>query len=92
MQPAQNLVKIRHPGGIDKGKWLGGQNLVIYPHVWLVETFDELECRGIGFQSLQQNVDTTTAGSRLVFHLFGALAEFERELTRERTMAGLLGR
>jgi DNA invertase Pin-like site-specific DNA recombinase len=48
-----------------------------------------LEAAGIGLMSLQENIDTTTSGGRLVFHLFGALAEFERNLIRERTRAGL---
>jgi len=48
-----------------------------------------LEERGIGLQSLQEAIDTTTSGGRLVFHIFGALAEFERNLIRERTQAGL---
>jgi DNA invertase Pin-like site-specific DNA recombinase len=45
--------------------------------------------RGVGFRSLRENIDTTSAGGKLVFHLFGALAEFERDLIRERTQAGL---
>jgi DNA invertase Pin-like site-specific DNA recombinase len=48
-----------------------------------------LKERGVGFRSLAESIDTTTAGGQLVFHLFGALAEFERELIRERTLAGL---
>lgn len=55
----------------------------------LIETVGELEERGIGFRSLQESIDTTTSGGRLIFHIFGALAEFERNLIRERTMAGL---
>src|SRR5690554_5972158 len=55
----------------------------------LIDTVNELDARGIGFKSLTENIDTTTPGGRLVFHIFGALAEFERELIRERTMAGL---
>ncbi len=55
----------------------------------LIDTVTALDERGIGFKSLQENLDTTTSGGRLVFHIFGALAEFERELIRERTMAGL---
>jgi DNA invertase Pin-like site-specific DNA recombinase len=43
----------------------------------------------IGFKSLQENIDTTTSGGKLVFHIFGALDEFEREIIRERTQAGL---
>jgi len=55
----------------------------------LIETVEELEKRGIGFKSLTENIDTTTPGGRLVFHIFGALAEFERSIIRERTRAGL---
>jgi len=49
----------------------------------------ELEGRGVGFRNLKESLDTTTASGRLIFHVFGALAEFEREIIRERTMAGL---
>src|SRR5512146_3189384 len=56
----------------------------------LIETVSLLEQRGIGFRSLQESIDTTTSGGKLVFHVFGALAEFERDLIRERTSAGLL--
>ncbi len=55
----------------------------------LIETINYLHERKIGFVSLQESIDTTTPGGKLVFHLFGALAEFERELIRERTNAGL---
>ena len=55
----------------------------------LLETVSVLEERGIGFRSLQESIDTTTSSGRLIFHIFGALAEFERNLIRERTMAGL---
>jgi DNA invertase Pin-like site-specific DNA recombinase len=55
----------------------------------LVNTVIDLEERGIGFRSLTQGIDTTTPAGRLVFNIFAALAEFERELTIERTMAGL---
>lgn len=55
----------------------------------LIETVSRLEEQGIGFRSLEENIDTTTSGGRLIFHIFGALAEFERNLIRERTQAGL---
>ena len=55
----------------------------------LIELMNLLEERGIGFQSLQESIDTTTSGGKLIFHIFGALAEFERNLIRERTKAGL---
>ena len=55
----------------------------------LVETIADLRGRGIGFRSLQERLDTTTSGGKLVFHVFAALAEFERDLIRERTRAGL---
>jgi DNA invertase Pin-like site-specific DNA recombinase len=55
----------------------------------LVETLAALGDRGIGFRSLQESVDTTTSGGKLVFHVFAALAESERDLIRERTRAGL---
>jgi DNA invertase Pin-like site-specific DNA recombinase len=58
------------------------------PH--LIATMTDLEERGIGFKSLTENIDTTTSGGKLIFHIFGALAEFERNLTRERTQAGLV--
>jgi len=49
-----------------------------------------LQGRGIGLRSLTENIDTTTSGGKLIFHVFGALAEFERDLIRERTQAGLM--
>jgi DNA invertase Pin-like site-specific DNA recombinase len=55
----------------------------------LIRLVERLEQRGVGLKRLQENIDTTTNGGRLVFHLFGALAEFERNLIRERTRAGL---
>jgi DNA invertase Pin-like site-specific DNA recombinase len=57
--------------------------------VHLVETVGTLATRGVGFRSLTEAIDTTTAGGRLVFHLFAALGQFERDLIRERTRAGL---
>ncbi len=55
----------------------------------LIEVVTGLDEREVGFRSLRENIDTTTAGGRLVFHLFGALAQFEREIIRDRTVAGL---
>lgn len=57
------------------------------PH--LIETVNALEARGVSFRSLTEAIDTTTPGGRLVFHIFGALGQFERDLIRERTRAGL---
>ena len=55
----------------------------------LIETVEMLESKDIGFKSLTENIDTTTPGGKLTFHLFGALAEFERSIIKERTRAGL---
>lgn len=55
----------------------------------LIDTVELLQSKDVGFRSLTEAVDTTTAGGLLVFHVFGALAEFERAMIRERTMAGL---
>lgn len=55
----------------------------------LIDQLSELQERGIEFRSLQENIDTSSPGGRLVFHIFASLAEFERDLIRERTNAGL---
>ena len=55
----------------------------------LIEIISDLNEKGIGFKSLQENIDTTTSGGKLIFHIFGALAEFEKDIIRERTKAGL---
>lgn len=55
----------------------------------LIDQLQALEERGVGFRSLQETIDTTSSGGRLVFHVFAALAEFERDLIQERTTAGL---
>ena len=55
----------------------------------LIETITNLQSQGIAFKSLTENIDTSTATGQLVFHIFGALAEFERNLIKERTIAGL---
>src|SRR5512132_788642 len=57
------------------------------PH--LIETIKGLADRNVGFKSITESIDTTTSGGKLVFHIFGALAEFERDIIRERTQAGL---
>jgi len=73
-----------------------GDTLVVYkldrlgrslPH--LLETVSSLEARGVGFKSITEGIDTSTPGGRLVFHIFGSLAQFERDLIKERTAAGL---
>lgn len=56
----------------------------------LIETVKSLQEKKIGFKSLQENIDTTTSGGKLIFHFFSALAEFERDVIRERTRAGLI--
>lgn len=55
----------------------------------LIQTVALLNERKIAFKSLQENIDTTSSGGKLIFHMFSALAEFERDLIRERTDAGL---
>ena len=55
----------------------------------LIAAVQDLDQRGIGFRSLTESIDTVSPGGKLVFHVFGAMAEFERDLIRERTRAGL---
>ena len=55
----------------------------------LIELIEELAAKSVGFRSLTEGMDTTTPGGKLVFSIFGALAEFEKSLIRERTVAGL---
>jgi len=57
------------------------------PH--LIETVTDLANRGVGFRSLTEAIDTTTPGGRLIFHIFGALGQFGRDLIAERTRAGI---
>jgi DNA invertase Pin-like site-specific DNA recombinase len=67
------------------GNWIGrGGSL---PH--LIELLKDLQTREIEFLSLTEQIDTATPGGKLIFHLMGSLAEFERDLIRERTNAGL---
>ena len=56
---------------------------------FLCELIDKLKGQGAGFHSLTDGIDTTTTGGKLVFHIMGALAEFERDLIKERTKAGM---
>jgi DNA invertase Pin-like site-specific DNA recombinase len=70
--------------------------LVVWRLDWLgrslwhvIDTITALDARGIGFGSITDAIDTTTSGGKLVLHTFGALAEFERDIIRERTQAGL---
>jgi DNA invertase Pin-like site-specific DNA recombinase len=55
----------------------------------LIETVEKFEAQKIGFLSLNESINTTTSGGRLIFHIFASLAEFERSIIRERTTAGL---
>src|SRR5690606_39329761 len=55
----------------------------------LVQVVTDLEQRGVGFESLTEKIETGSAAGKLIFHVFAALAEFERGLIRERTQAGL---
>jgi DNA invertase Pin-like site-specific DNA recombinase len=55
----------------------------------LIEMVNLLEKKGIGLKSIQESIDTSSISGKLIFHIFGALAEFERNLIRERTQAGL---
>lgn len=55
----------------------------------LIEVINDFSKKGVFFRSLQENIDTSSSGGKLTFHLFGALAEFERDIIRERTKAGL---
>ncbi|UVI40872.1 recombinase family protein [Qipengyuania spongiae] len=90
-------AKTERPGLCDALSFLReGDTLVVWrldrlgrSMTHLLETVGELEKEGIGFRSLTENIDTTTPTGRLVFHIFGALGQFERDLIRERTNAGL---
>ena len=55
----------------------------------LISVVDELKGKDVYFRSLKENLDTSSSTGKLIFHIFGALAEFERDIIRERTMAGL---
>ena len=89
--------KTERPGLIASLEYLrDGDVLVVWrldrlgrslPH--LIEIISALESHGVGFRSLTESIDTTTPGGRLIFHVFGALGQFERDLIRDRTKAGL---
>jgi len=93
----QGGAKADRPGLAAALKALGpGDTLVVWrldrlgrslPH--LIDVIAELKARGVGFRSVTESIDTTTATGELVFHIFGALASFERRLIQERTRAGL---
>ena len=90
-------VKTARPGLEDAIAYLReGDTLVVWKLdrlgrsiTHLIQTVKSLSERKIGFQSLQENIDTTTSSGKLTFHIFSALAEFERDLIKERTHAGL---
>jgi DNA invertase Pin-like site-specific DNA recombinase len=96
-QIATDLERHRHPALHDALEYArSGDTLVVWKldrlarsMKQLIETVEKLRVRGIGFRSLTEALDTTTAQGLLVFHMFSALAEFERSLIRERTRAGL---
>ena len=91
-------AKVSRPGLDEALDYLrSGDTLVVWrldrlgrslPH--LIQSVKALEERGIGFHTLQESINTSTSGGKLIFHIFGALAEFERNLIQERTEAGLL--
>lgn len=58
--------------------------------IHLIQTINDLTNKGIGFTSIKENIDTTTSTGQLIFNIFGSLSQFERELIRERTQAGLV--
>ena len=90
-------AKAERPGLDDALRYLHeGDTLVVWKldrlgrsMTHLLQTVAGLEARGMGFRSLTEAIDTTTPTGRLVFHIFGALGQFERDLIRERTGAGL---
>ncbi len=55
----------------------------------LIDIINLLNEKGMYFKSLQESIDTGSSGGKLIFHVFGALAEFERDMIRERTLAGI---
>lgn len=89
-------AKTDRPGLAEALAYLrGGDTLVVWKldrlgrsMSHLIEKVGELAARGVGFRSLTEQIDTTTSGGMLVFNIFGSLAQFERDLIRERTMAG----
>ena len=96
-EDAVSGVKIDRPGLAEALAYLrDGDVLAVWrldrlgcslPH--LIEIIGTLHARGVGFRSLTESIDTTTSSGRLIFHIFGALGQFERDLIRERTKAGL---
>lgn len=94
---AVNGVKTARPGLNSVLSQLRKGDMLVVWHLdrlgrslaYLIQTVKELNEKEIGFKSLQESIDTTTSGGQLIFHIFGALAQFERELIRELTNAGL---
>ncbi len=90
-------AKVERPGLSDALAFLrDGDTLIVWKldrlgrsMTHLLQTVAELEGRGVGFRSLTEAIDTTTPSGKLIFHIFGALGQFERDLIRERTGAGL---
>ncbi len=81
-------AKAERPGLQDAMHHLRARDTLV---VWRLDrlTITDLSEQEIGFKSLQEHMDTTTSGGKLIFHIFASLAEFEREVIRERTIAGL---
>ena len=75
--------------GLETPWWYGGWTASVDHCEDLIETVALLESRGVQLKSLHESIDTASSSGKLIFHLFGALAEFERNLIKERTLAGL---
>ena len=90
-------VKTDRPGLTEALAYLrSGDTLVVWKldrlgrsMIHLIETVTALNKRGIQFRSITEGIDTSSSGGTLIFHVFGALAQFERDIIRERTNAGL---
>jgi DNA invertase Pin-like site-specific DNA recombinase len=86
-RPGLNLaLEVARAGDVLTVWWLDRLGRSLHDLILLGRKLDEM---GTGLRSVQEKIDTSSIGGKLVFHLFGALAEFERNLVRERTQAGL---